>query len=79
MLTCKMGGFSCKIGPVNTFGRISMDQTIEETINKDTPNRRWNERIQYNKKRVITNPPTKEPTRDIFSELRIFLELNFCL
>ena len=29
-------GFSCQIGPVNTFGRIPMDQTIEETINKDT-------------------------------------------
>jgi hypothetical protein len=30
------GGFSCQIGPVNTYGRIPMDQTIEETINKDT-------------------------------------------
>lgn len=30
------GGFSCQIGKKNTFGRIPMDQTIEETINKDT-------------------------------------------
>ena len=30
------GGFSCQIGMKNTFGRIPMDQTIEETINKDT-------------------------------------------
>ena len=30
------GGFSCQIGPVTTFERIPIDQTIEETINKDT-------------------------------------------
>lgn len=30
------GGFSCQIGSFNTFGRIPIDQTIEETINKDT-------------------------------------------
>lgn len=30
------GGFSCQIGMKNTFGRIPMDQTIKETINKDT-------------------------------------------
>ena len=30
------GGISCQIGSKNTFGRIPMDQTIEETINKDT-------------------------------------------
>ena len=29
-------GFSCQIGSQNTFGMIPMDQTIEETINKDT-------------------------------------------
>ena len=32
----KNGGFSCQIGSENTFGIIPMDQTIEETINKDT-------------------------------------------
>ena len=30
------GGFSCQIGSKNTFGRIPMDETIEETIIKDT-------------------------------------------
>ena len=30
------GGFSTKIGENNPFGCIPMDQTIEETINKDT-------------------------------------------
>ena len=30
------GGFSCQIGSKNTFGRIPIDQTIKETINKDT-------------------------------------------
>ena len=30
------GGFSVQLGEKNTFGRIPMDQTIEETINKDT-------------------------------------------
>ena len=30
------GGFSVQIGPDNPFGRIPVDQTIEETINKDT-------------------------------------------
>ena len=30
------GGFSIQIGPDNPFGRIPVDQTIEETINKDT-------------------------------------------
>ena len=30
------GGFSVQIGSHNPFGRIPVDQTIEETINKDT-------------------------------------------
>ena len=30
------GGFSVQIGSKNPFGRIPVDQTIEETINKDT-------------------------------------------
>ena len=30
------GGFPCQIGSKNTFDRIPVDQTIEETINKDT-------------------------------------------
>ena len=30
------GGFLYQIGFLNTFGRIPVDQTIEETINKDT-------------------------------------------
>ena len=30
------GGFSCQTGTKNTFGRIPMDQTIEENTNKDT-------------------------------------------
>ena len=32
------GGFSVQMSPYNAFGRIPVDQTIEETINKDT---RW--------------------------------------
>ena len=30
------GGFSVQLGPRNPFGRIPVDQTIEETVNKDT-------------------------------------------
>eukprot|EP00745_Piridium_sociabile_P027749 TRINITY_DN44663_c0_g1_i3.p1 TRINITY_DN44663_c0_g1~~TRINITY_DN44663_c0_g1_i3.p1 ORF type:complete len:1606 (-),score=395.32 TRINITY_DN44663_c0_g1_i3:590-5317(-) len=30
------GGFSVQLGPTNPFGRIPVDQTIEETVNKDT-------------------------------------------
>ena len=30
------GGFSVQIGTTNPFGRIPLDQTIEETVNKDT-------------------------------------------
>ena len=30
------GGFSCQIGPANTFDKTPMDQTIEEAVNKDT-------------------------------------------
>ena len=30
------GGFSVQLGPDNSFGRIPVDQTIEETVNKDT-------------------------------------------
>ena len=30
------GGFSVQIGSKNPFGRIPVDQTIEETIKKDT-------------------------------------------
>lgn len=30
------GGFSVQLGPTSPFGRIPVDQTIEETINKDT-------------------------------------------
>ena len=32
----RSGGFSVQIGAMNTFGRIPVDQTCEETINKDT-------------------------------------------
>lgn len=30
------GGFSVQISNHNTFGRIPVDQTIEETVNRDT-------------------------------------------
>ena len=30
------GGFSVQIVATNPFGRISVDQTVEKTINKDT-------------------------------------------
>lgn len=30
------GGFSVQMSDTNTFGRIPVDQTIEETVNKDT-------------------------------------------
>ena len=30
------GGFSVQLGSNNPFGRIPVDQTIEETVNKDT-------------------------------------------
>lgn len=30
------GGFSVQMSPNNAFGRIPVDQTIEETINKDS-------------------------------------------
>ena len=30
------GGMSVQLGTTNTFGRIPIDQTIEETANKDT-------------------------------------------
>lgn len=30
------GGFSVQLGPFNPFGRIPVDQTIEETVNRDT-------------------------------------------
>lgn len=30
------GGFSVQLGDRNTFGRIPVDQKIEETVNKDT-------------------------------------------
>ena len=30
------GGFSVQTSPDNAFGQIPVDQTIEETINKDT-------------------------------------------
>ena len=32
----RSGGFSVQIGATNTFGRIPVDQTCEETVNKDT-------------------------------------------
>ena len=35
------GEFSVKLGGNNPFGRIPMDQTIEETANRDTKNCRW--------------------------------------
>ena len=30
------GGFSVQLSNDNTFGRIPVDQTLEETVNKDT-------------------------------------------
>ena len=35
-LTSEPGGFSVQIGDDNEFGRIPVDQTCEETVNKDT-------------------------------------------
>ncbi|CAH3164949.1 unnamed protein product, partial [Porites lobata] len=32
----KYGGFSVQIGDQNPFGRVPVDQTCEETVNKDT-------------------------------------------
>ena len=32
----EQGGFSVQIGSSNSFGRIPVDQTVEETVNKDT-------------------------------------------
>ena len=32
----RAGGFSVQIGYDNPFGRIPVDQTVEETVNKDT-------------------------------------------
>ena len=32
----RSGGFSVQIGTTNTFGRIPVDQTCEETVNRDT-------------------------------------------
>ena len=32
----RSGGFSVQIGTMNTFGRIPVDQTCEETVNRDT-------------------------------------------
>jgi len=32
----KSGGFSVQIGDENPFGRVPVDQTCEETVNKDT-------------------------------------------
>ena len=39
------GGFSVQIGKINPYGRIPVDQTIEETVNKDT-HTWWDERLQ---------------------------------
>ena len=36
MLNLMQGGFSVQLGSRNHFGRILVDQTIEETVNKDT-------------------------------------------
>ena len=36
MLTLCKGGFSVQLGGINPFGKIPVDQTIEETINNDT-------------------------------------------
>ena len=30
------GGFSVQLGSENPFGKLSADQVIEETVNKDT-------------------------------------------
>ncbi len=30
------GGFSVQLGSKNPFGRIPVDQTVEETVNRDT-------------------------------------------
>ena len=30
------GGFSVQMSAVNTFGRIQVNQAVEETVNKDT-------------------------------------------
>ena len=42
----KNGGFSVQFGRQNHFGRIPVDQNIEETVNKDTQDSWRDQRIQ---------------------------------
>ena len=42
----KYAGFSVQIGDQNPFGRVPVDQTCEETVNKDTQTAGGNQRLQ---------------------------------
>ena len=44
----KNGGMSVQLGMANTFGRIPVDQAIEETANKDTQTAGGTERYSLN-------------------------------
>ena len=70
------GGFSCQIGSKNTFGRIPMDQTIEETINKDTQTAGGTKGFSTNKSAVSKYYITANDRANFIRQLRSMLDMK---
>ena len=64
------GGFSTQIGSDNPFGCIPMDQTIEETVNKDTQTAGGTKGFSTNKSAVAKHYLTADFRAACFRQLR---------
>lgn len=70
------GKFSVQIGSTNTFGRIPVDQTIEETVNRDTKTPGGTCRFSLNTSAVTRYYLTAEYRSEYVRLLRQILQMN---
>ena len=70
------GGFSVQIGHHNTFGRIPVDQTIEETVNKDTQTAGGTKGFSLKPAAICKYYLTAEYRSMCIKQLRIMIQLQ---
>ena len=70
------GGFSVKIGAINSSGRTPVDQTIEETINKDTQKEEGTKGFSLKPGAISIFYLTVEYRSSYLRKLKTMLDLN---
>ena len=72
----KRGGFSVQLRRTNPFGKIPIDQTLEETVNKDTQTSGGTKGFSLNKGAVARYYLTAEYRTEALRQLRELLSLQ---